>query len=495
MERARSREEALFWTRFGLPVAVATLLSLALIGIGTWRAAARSDAISVERQERVAVRAILMSVATITREEQSNAQWDEAVRKSRPPYDPQWFSEYFGAYYQSQYGSAHAFTLDARDQAIYASMEGHTVAPSRFEEVRPAITRLIEEVRLRAPAHGDPRDQLVIDPAHAISKQTDGRDLPIIWAAHLELVSGRPAAVGVIRIVPATRHEFVPLGRESLLVVVRFLDRSFLKDLAKDHLIDHARFSLEPKLGEGEVSVLLRSPEGGTIGYFIWRPELPGTRLIADLAPLALVSAVLTVGIMGLLTLRLHTASRRIADDEARARHMAMHDPLTGLPNRALFADRLETACAFAARGKASALLLLDLDRFKQVNDTLGHAAGDGVLVQFARRILSLLRATDTVARFGGDEFGIVLSDVHSRETVEALCRLILAATARPFTLVEGAASVGVSIGVAILPDAGQTPEDVMRAADRALYAAKHSGRECYRLFDADPQAEMKAAA
>lgn len=484
---ARMSELLRFWVRFGLPVALATLVSLGLTGVGMWRAATRSDAISVERQQRVAVRAVALSIAAVSHEQQPDGIWDDAVKKARPPFDPVWFKTYFSTYFQKLFGSGQVYILDARDRPIYGAIEGSVVPAARFEAIRPSVTRMIDEVRGRAGEHGGAQDQLEIDPAKAPRAPRDGRGLAVVYAAHLERILGRPASVSIMRIAPNTRVVSLTPGREPLLVTLRYLDRSFLGSLATDHLIDHARIADANTPRAGEASLALRSPERQAIGWLIWRPELPGTRLLEQLAPLAAVSGLLTIAVMALLGVRLRGALRKLADGEARARHDAMHDPLTGLPNRVLFADRLDTACALAGRGEPAALLLLDLDRFKAVNDTLGHAAGDGVLREFARRVRSLLRASDTVARFGGDEFGIILPDTASREAVEALCRMILAAAARPFGLPEGVARAGVSIGIALLPEAGMAGLEVMRAADRALYWAKAEGRGHFRLFNADP--------
>lgn len=476
-----------FWVRFGLPVALATLCSLALTSVGMWRAASRSDAISVERQRLIMKRSVATTVALVSHVQESGALWDEAVQKSRPPYDARWFKDNVSGYYQQQFGSGRSFILDARDHAIYGSVEGRVVDAKRFEEIRPAVARLIEEVRGRAPAHGSTEDQLETDPAKAPPGLRDGRGLPLVFAAHLERIAGRAAAVGVMRIAPSSRLVALAPGQEPLIVTLRFLDQRFLDTLANDHLVAGARIGTGSTHATDETSIELRSPEGGIVGYLVWHPRLIGSQLIDELTPLAIISGLITIVIMALLGVRLRAALRKLADGEARARYDAMHDPLTGLPNRALFADRLDIACSLAGRGEHSALLLLDLDRFKAVNDTLGHAAGDGVLREFARRVRSLLRASDTVARFGGDEFGIILPDVAGRDAVESLCRMILAAAARPFGLPEGVARVGVSIGIAMLPEAGVAQLEVMRAADRALYWAKAEGRGHFRVFNADP--------
>jgi diguanylate cyclase (GGDEF)-like protein len=167
---------------------------------------------------------------------------------------------------------------------------------------------------------------------------------------------------------------------------------------------------------------------------------------------------------------------------EAQAQHLAFHDALTGLPNRIQFNDRLDKALTRARKGVPVAVLLLDLDRFKHVNDTLGHLAGDALLRELATRLTQIIDENDTIARLGGDEF-VILHNEASFLDVQALCEKVLAAVRTPFDLIGNFAHVGVSIGVTIAPDAGCDRVDLMRKADIALYRAKAEGRDRYCLF------------
>ena len=158
-------------------------------------------------------------------------------------------------------------------------------------------------------------------------------------------------------------------------------------------------------------------------------------------------------------------------------RHQALHDPLTGLPNRALLHDRLEHALARAGRaGEGLALLILDLDGFKEINDTLGHDIGDQVLVRLGERLLGSVRASDTVARLGGDEFGVLLEAVESDEDALTLATTIGQAITRPITVDETQLCLAASIGVARCPDHGTTTTDLLKHADIAMYDAKRLG-------------------
>lgn len=177
---------------------------------------------------------------------------------------------------------------------------------------------------------------------------------------------------------------------------------------------------------------------------------------------------------------------------EARIRYMALHDALTGLPNRILLADRLTVATAQARRnGKKVALLMLDLDHFKHINDSLGHHIGDQLLEAVAVRLRACVRESDTAARLGGDEFVIALSDITSAEDAEVVARKILALLADTFPIETHDLHIGSSIGLSIFPDDGEDSGSLLRAADTAMYHAKDNGRGTYRFFTS----ELNAAA
>ncbi len=158
---------------------------------------------------------------------------------------------------------------------------------------------------------------------------------------------------------------------------------------------------------------------------------------------------------------------------------LAQHDPLTGLPNRTVLRRRVEQ---MGATGEPAALLILDLDGFKRVNDDLGHAAGDAVLQEVARRLLGCVRASDTVARLGGDEFALLLGGVGSPEDAAAVAEAAIRAVSCPITLEGEDAGVGASVGIAVHPGGAGTDE-LLSSADLALYEAKNDGRHCHRTF------------
>ena len=179
---------------------------------------------------------------------------------------------------------------------------------------------------------------------------------------------------------------------------------------------------------------------------------------------------------------------------EAKLSHLAQHDFLTGLPNRMLLMDRLDQAIARARRhGRRVAVLFLDLDGFKHINDSLGHAVGDRLLQNTGKRLAAAVRASDTVSRQGGDEFVVVLCEVEEPQNVARHAEKILAALSAPHALAGGETHVDASIGISFFPDDGQDAEALIRCADTAMYRAKENGRNTYEFFE--PEMSVRAVA
>jgi diguanylate cyclase (GGDEF)-like protein len=186
-------------------------------------------------------------------------------------------------------------------------------------------------------------------------------------------------------------------------------------------------------------------------------------------------------------TVRLRQKVAELEREVAHARYLAYHDALTGLPNRALLFDRLKQAMLQAVRQhKAVGVLLLDLDRFKSVNDEFGHNAGDLILQQVAARLSACIRGCDTACRYGGDEFVILLPEIRGTEDVEAVAVKIRACLSPPHRLGDRVVVVGASIGAAVFKEGGASCDELIGAADAAMYRAKSHG---LRQFGADSPA------
>lgn len=188
--------------------------------------------------------------------------------------------------------------------------------------------------------------------------------------------------------------------------------------------------------------------------------------------------------------LALETKARRSAELEAQK--LARHDPLTGLPNRRFFVEMLGETLRNTTADSRTAVLMLDLDGFKLINDAYGHAIGDQTLIAFSERISAIMRAGAVFIRIGGDEFAVIVPKIKSLDDLTALARRIVATVAEPFSIGQISTSVGVGVGIAIAPSDGTNPELLVQRADRALYRAKAEGRSSIHFFEPEMDAHVE---
>jgi len=230
-------------------------------------------------------------------------------------------------------------------------------------------------------------------------------------------------------------------------------------------------------------AVVLRSPS--------WWNK---THTLATLSG-ALASIVGALCWVILLRRQVAERTRDLRASERRFRHLAHHDSLTGVPNRAWFHERAAKAIEQASHnGQTVGLLLLDLDHFKSVNDTLGHDAGDALLRVLAERLNSSVRKADTVARLGGDEFAVLLADVNNGDDVETVATKVLAAICRPVLVKNREIPMSASIGFSVFPEDGATVTELLRSADLAMYGSKHRARGGLQRYRAEEHCVEEAS-
>ena len=369
-----------------------------------------------------------------------------------------WLDENIGLWLYEMFGHQLILVLDQQNQIVRVWREGQPVSA-------PEDDPLIGEV-LQSP--------LVNDPA-----RHDNADYA--------RVTNRAAALAVGNI--QRDDNALPRFR---LVSLKFLDDGYLAGLAERNQLQGLHFSDgTPQPGTG-ARYLLIAQAGEAVGYLNWIPSRPGAQMLRTIGP-STGLAVLAISLLCLYMVRrlwnssvnLSQSMLRLGASEAQAQHLAFHDVLTGLPNRALVEDRLTQALALATRhDQRVALLLIDLDRFKTINDTHGHHAGDELIIAVAQRLSRIVRASDTVGRIGGDEFIVVMPDVDNIGQVHSLAQRIIDELSEPFTLFGSDVWSGASIGLALAPKDGVDRLELMRKADIALYEAKSGGRGTYRQFE-----------
>jgi len=276
-----------------------------------------------------------------------------------------------------------------------------------------------------------------------------------------------------------------PLGPDAggpVLVGIKRFGEAQLRQLAEPHGIESLRIALAPPDHHGFLPVV--NAAGATRAFLAWAPDRPGDLIRERVLPVMLFGSAVSMVLLVLLILAIRRLAQDLAHSEEQAQILVGLDPLSSLPNRLLFTDRLDQEISRLGRAEGGiAVMFLDLDRFKDVNDTYGHAAGDELIKQVAQRLSDLLRGADTLARFGGDEFAVIQTGIRSAADAEALARRVLDAIGRPFEIAGAQVSVGVSIGIALAPENGMGHEVLMRLADTALYESKSEGRNRFSFF------------
>jgi diguanylate cyclase (GGDEF)-like protein len=357
-----------------------------------------------------------------------------------------------------------AFTAKGPSLLASRSRQGPVDAPA----MTALLSELVEAARQNAAADG----------RETLGEAIVPRDL----AVSRLLFDGQTLLAAVA--VPVGQAGWLGTGPHPLVVAgTERLGASELRRLADLHAIEALRVSKEPP-DEGAFALEILDGAGNPTAYLTWSPERPGDIMRERLIPLTLFGSLVAIALFAFVIGYIRWIAKDLASSQEHAQNLLGRDPLSGLPNRLLFGERLDGELARVNRsGSGLAVMFLDLDRFKDVNDTYGHQAGDELIKLVARRLEELLRASDTLARFGGDEFAVIQTGLRTQGDADALARRILDEITHPFEINGTPVSVGVSIGISLAPENGTNREDLMRLADTALYQAKSEGRNRYRFF------------
>ncbi len=367
------------------------------------------------------------------------------------------------------------YALNHDGSLIAGMVDGQPVGEIVGADVPDIITRMRSDLNDRLRAFPNSTDLTIAGVA------LGPKDL-----GTARLIQTGPATylLAAVPVLPADPSQPYALSQVPVLVAYQHVDQPFLDALAARQSIGRIALT-QGKIGKALLALPVSSADDRVAAHLVWLPDRPGDLIRERLVPMTLVMVIAVFIFSTIVFAHVQRVAMNLAKSEERAQRLAGHDALSGLPNRLLYGDRLDQELNRMRRGgEGLAVLFLDLDRFKDVNDTYGHEAGDDLIKQVARRLSDLLRGADTLARFGGDEFAIIQTGVRGPRDVEALARRILDCVGLPFEVPGGVVSIGISIGIALAPDNGEERETLMRLADTALYQAKNDGRNRYSFFE-----------
>lgn len=460
-------------------IAVALVIVAAIVAMGAFSllAAERIDAASRDRWSVLVLDSLQRRAASLQRDLASFAHWDESVLRTAYFLDVDWVHENFGRWLHDTQRHDRSYVV-LESGVGYASIDGQLTSVDKAPFDGNAMLPLVRGVQsayltqVAEAATTMPRDQ---------GRQ---RDVPPVFRAGYLRVEGRPALVGAISITPDYGRVVSPSRVPPIAVTVLFLDASFLSDLIGElHVVGPEISNTPPSEDRQSVAIPFHDPQIKP-AWLSWLPDNPGSTLLRALMPALLGTAVLLLAAAAIVLWYARRATQDLAESEALASRLAYIDPLCGLANRAMLMRVLGERLSRIRAGSRLAIFFLDLDGFKDINDTLGHHVGDLLLSEIGNRLKQLPVPGVLASRFGGDEFVILVPVGSDNAEIEAIGATILETIRRPAAIAGQTLVVGGSIGATVAPDHGIVASELIRLADIAVYRAKADGRGAVRLFE-----------
>ncbi len=470
-----------------VPISVIVAVAIICIVFAVMTSAKRADEVALDHEKRLFSRAMVNYGNRILRELESVASNEEALRRIREQFDHDWLHNRVGLWLRNSFDHDFVFVADENNKLVYALLGRNSVEPKWFNSIMPELAPTLDYIRgTRTDGHLDGAIR-ISEPRRPADVQQPNR------ATLIQRFLGRPAAVAAVLVAPTEQIAGKEGGVSPVAMSVKFIDESVLSEIAGRLQLQNLRLLDRDTASEGEYLYELKDDAGAPVMQLAWTPKKPGIEIITSVIPFI---AIAFAG-FGLLAALIHGYMRRtaatIAQGEQRLRYLALHDPLCGLPNRNYFGERLQDVIRVVhLGGPSAAVLYIDLDHFKDVNDTLGHPVGDELIRSVTSRLSGLLRPEDLVSRLGGDEFAVIVTGSTDTASLQRIADRIIGAICAPYSVNGHNIIIGASIGIAIIDHrfSGDT-SDVMRYADMALYRAKNEGRNRACIYDAAMDADL----
>jgi diguanylate cyclase (GGDEF)-like protein len=491
MARPRASEEQPLtgWDRARLsivvPIGVIVAVAIVCIVIAVLSSAKRADEVELKHETLLFSSALNDYGRGVLREVDSIASSQAAIDNIRFIFDQAWTENHVGAWLKTFFKHDYVFVFDRHDNPIYSNPGRHAAGAALFELVRPELTDILDYMRGRNPAISD-----AIRLSHR--SLTKGGAHP--HAVVIRNLLGQPVAIAAAAVEPINDASSTFDVAAPIILSMKLINSNVLNGIAALSGLTHLRAINQGPVPKSDFVYELKAPKGEMIARFAWTPKQPGAEIVHSAVPFIAV-ALAGFALLAAYVLRyMRHSAAAIAAGEFRLRHLAMHDPLCGLPNRIFFSERLEAVIDEVRSSNApAAVLYIDLDHFKDVNDTLGHPVGDELICNVTLRLSHMLRSGDLVARIGGDEFAVISSTGGDSMMMMALAQRIIGAICAPYSIGGQNIVIGASIGIAVIDRNCAGAADIMRYADMALYRAKNEGRNRACIYDAAMDADLSS--
>jgi len=467
-----------YYARRGIVIPIGIIVAVAIICVvvAVLGSAQRADEVAIATERQLFTRALNNQSERMLREVDAVANSEAAYRKIRLNFDAEWVQVYVGQRLQAYFDHHFVFVTDPSDRFIYASLGNRRVDPNWFNSVRNDLNAALDQLRGRSSgAAGNALAGAEQTPTHPQSQRV----------TRLQTFLGRPAILVAVAIASSDDVVQNTMENAPIVMSVKLVDSAVLAEIASHLQLRNLRqVGVEP-ITPGDYVFRLADPQGQQVATFAWTPTRPGAEIVSSVIPFIAVAVAGFALLAALVLGHMRRTAATIASGESRLRHLALHDPLCGLPNRIFFGERLETVIANVQRGNPpAAVLYIDLDHFKDVNDTLGHPIGDELIRAVTQRLTYTVRENDLVARIGGDEFAVITAVGSDHSTLLTIANRLIAAICAPYTISNQTIVIGASIGIAVITEKIAGAADIMRHADMALYRAKNEGRNRACIYD-----------
>ncbi len=456
-----------------VPIGVIVAVAIVCVVVAVLSSARRADEVTLDSERQLFSRALATRGERVLREVEGVATSEGAIRRIRIEFDREWVQSHVAARLQSYFEHDFVFVTDASDHFLYATLGRRSVDPNWLNSIQPDVKSVLDQVR-RGSSDGD----AAAAPRHPGPRR----------AVRLQAFLGQPAVLAAVAV--ATPDD---LSADAPIVLsVKLIDDDVLAEIASGLELRNLRKVDDEAAAAGDYVFPLADPQGRPIARFAWTPQQPGAEIVHSIVPFVAVALAGFALLAGLVLRHMRRTAETIAAGESRLRHLALHDPLCGLPNRIFFGERLEAMIEKVRQGGlTAAVFYIDLDHFKDVNDTLGHPVGDELIRSVTQRLSRTLRGDDLVARLGGDEFAVITSGGFDHATLQAIASRMIATLCAPYSIANQTIVIGASVGIAVIDESVGGAPDVMRHADLALYRAKNEGRNRACIYDSAMDADL----
>ncbi len=467
-----------------LPVGMIVAVAIVCVVVAVLSSAQRTDEVAFDHDQQLFHSAVINEGKAVLQQLDSVAGTPRATEAIRTSYDPNWVARYLGGWLQTHFDHDIVAVVSGTDQVLYKHFRG-----------APAAGSTGIRVDLRAdlgPSLNLLRGRLSALPSGTLTV-LDGQNpsMPGRRTALVQRFLDRPAIVAAVAVgTDADLRD--GNGKAPIVISIKYIDRHMLQGIGSNlQLAGLHQTGTEPPANGDYVGELTDS-RGDAIARYAWRPTTPGRQVMISVAPFVAVALGGFALLVALMMGQMRRTAKAIAEGEAQLRHMALHDPVCGLPNRIFFGERLESVISEVRSGSSSAAVFyIDLDHFKDVNDTLGHHIGDELILNVTQRLSRIMRGNDLVARLGGDEFAIITTCPSDSYSLQAIAGRIISAVCAPYSIHGNNIIIGASIGIAVIDRRVGDAADILRYADMALYRAKNEGRNRACIYDAAMDADL----